>query len=72
MGVVRPGELVQQAGLAHARLPHAGHHLPLPSSGACQGLAQVLQLRIAPHKARQPRATAACNRERTGPARNSS
>ena len=30
-----------------------GHHLPLPSSGAGQGLAQLLQLGIAPYKARQ-------------------
>ena len=53
VGVVRPGELVQQAGLAHASLPNAGHHLSLPSSGTCQSLAQLLQLRIASHKARQ-------------------
>jgi hypothetical protein len=53
VGVVRPGELVQQARLAHARIPHAGHHLPLPRPGAGQGLAQLLQLCIAPHKARQ-------------------
>ena len=53
MGMVRPGEFIEQAGLAHASLPHPGDHLPLPSPGTCQGLAQVLHLGIAPHKACQ-------------------
>lgn len=51
--VVRAGALVQQARLAHARFPHPGDHLPLPTPGTCQGLAQLLQLGIPSHKARQ-------------------
>jgi hypothetical protein len=46
-------ELIQQAGLPHAGLPHRGHELTVPSAGACQRLRQHRDLRLPSDKARQ-------------------
>ena len=54
LGAVGVDELVDQARLAHARLPHQRHHLAMPGLRLCQGLVQGLQLLLPPHKAREP------------------
>ena len=54
MDAVRVGDLPDQARLAHARLPHDRHDLPLAGAGAAQRLAELVQLARAPHEAGQP------------------
>ena len=50
---VRVGDFPDQARLAHARLPHDRHDLPLAVAGAAQRLAQLVQLARAAHEAGQ-------------------
>ena len=69
--VRRPGELVQQTGLANARLPNDRHDLTMAGTGPFQGLAEGRQLRLPPHEARAGRA-AACKRVRAAAAPTSS
>ena len=47
------GNLVHQAGLAHARLPHQGDHLAMSGLRLGQGLVQCCQLALPPHKGGQ-------------------
>jgi hypothetical protein len=47
------GELIEQAGLAHARLTDDRHHLALPSPGALPCLEELVQLGVTPHETRQ-------------------
>ena len=51
LGAVRVDTFVDQARLAHARLPHQGHHLALPRRGLFQRLMQRRQFLLPPHKA---------------------
>ena len=46
MGVMGADELVEQAGLAHPRLPDHGDYLAVAVAGVLHGLAQGLQLRL--------------------------
>ena len=64
VGVGRPGELIEQTGLADAWLADARDHLTMPRRRADKGLMELFQLRSTPTKCVRPRATA-CNRERT-------
>ena len=50
---MRVGELPEEAGLADAGLADDGHDLAVPGAGALQGLAELLQLRVAPDEARE-------------------
>ena len=53
VGAVRVGELIEQAGLAHARLADDCHHLALPGPSPLPRLAELVQFGITPHEARQ-------------------
>ena len=46
-------ELVKKAGLPHPGFPHDGHELPVACTGQRVRLAQRLDLRLAPHEARE-------------------
>src|SRR5262245_21856602 len=50
VGAVRAGELIEQARLAHAWLADDCHHLALPGPSPLPRLAQLAQLRVAPHE----------------------
>ena len=54
VGVMGAGELVDQAGLAHPRLPNDRHDLAVAGASALQGLAQGLDLRLPPDEAGEP------------------
>ena len=48
---MRVGELPEEAGLADAGVADDGHDLAVPYAGPLQGLAELLQLRVAPDEA---------------------
>src|SRR4029450_10663970 len=47
-------ELPEEPGLAHAGLADDRHHLTMATAGAVQGLAELVQLAVTPHKAGEP------------------
>ena len=53
-GVMRPDELVEQAGLAHPGLANDRHDLAVAGAGALQGLAQGLELCLPPDETGEP------------------
>ncbi len=51
---MRVGELVDEARLAHPRLPDDGRHLTVTGAGELLHAAKLLQLGVAADEARQP------------------
>ena len=66
--VRRLGELIEEPGLAHARLPDDRHDLAMARAGPLQGLAEGLDLVLPPHKGGEDAGRAACRRVRVGSA----
>src|SRR5215468_2918184 len=67
--VVRVDELVDQARLPHAGLPHQRHHLAMTGPSPLQGLLQCRQLVLPPYEAGEPPCCAGLQTpsDRTGP-----
>ncbi len=47
-------ELVEEAGLPHARLADHGDHLPMPPARPLERPPELLQLGVPPHEPREP------------------
>ncbi len=47
-------ELVEEAGLPHARLADHGDHLPVPAARPLERAPELLQLGVPPHEGREP------------------
>ena len=61
-------ELVEEAGLPHARLADHGDHLTVPPARPLERAPELLQLGVPPHEPREPARRRALSRVRTAPA----